>query len=136
MDLCDGNESVGMFMMTYMFIITCMFIITSCPHLNCHFLMDKLSLPMPVDYIHIIYIYVSCYISNKPFFNKVISVRSHGDLRSWRHHLELIFQWCFLSVDSLIGNFRNQSLCGYPLVNVYSLLWKMVLSCGFSHSTW
>ena len=38
-----------MFMITCMFITTCMFIITSCPHLNCHFLMNKLSLPMAVD---------------------------------------------------------------------------------------
>ena len=39
-----------MFMITCMFISACMFIITSCPHLNCHFLMNKLSLPMAVDY--------------------------------------------------------------------------------------
>ena len=38
-----------MFMITCMFISACMFIITSCPHLNCHFLMNKLSLPMAVD---------------------------------------------------------------------------------------
>ena len=38
-----------MFLITCMFISACMFIITSCPHLNCHFLMNKLSLPMAVD---------------------------------------------------------------------------------------
>ena len=32
-----------------MCLITYMFIIKSCPHLNCHFLMNKLSLPMAVD---------------------------------------------------------------------------------------
>ena len=40
-----------MFLITCMFISACMFIITSCPHLNCHFLMNKLSLPMAVDFM-------------------------------------------------------------------------------------
>jgi len=39
---------------------------TSCPHLNCHFLMNKLSLPMAVDYNQMfMYIYIYIYTQNK-----------------------------------------------------------------------
>ena len=106
-----------MFMITCMFITTCMFIITSCPHLNCHFLMNKLSLPMAVDCV--------CFVNriNQSQF-QVYSIHGLFNSITIQFYSGLFYSCLFMSIHVFLFPYTLLKLLSFtpenPLFSVYT----------------